>query len=212
MKPVIIGHAKLYHMDCMDLLRATPDKYFGLACVDPPYGIGMAGGKVGNSRVDYRKFAGNDLSIPDAEYFSEPRRVSVNQIIWGANYMTDHLPPSPCFIVWDKVQPAEFSMAMAEYAWASFDSPAKIFRQRVVGANKWRIHPTEKPIRLYEFLLTHYAKPGQRILDTHLGSGSSAIAANNFGFDFTGIELDKDYFDAACERIENAYRQQRMFP
>ena len=142
-----------YNMDCMEGMRQFPDKYFELAIVDPPYGIGMAGGKIGNSKTDYKNFAGNDETIPDSTYFKELFRISKNQIIWGGNYMTEHLPPSSSWIVWDKVQPEKFSMAMCELAWTSFKTPAKIFKKRIVGADDFRIHPTQKPVALYICLL-----------------------------------------------------------
>ena len=195
----------------MEYMKSLPDNAFDLAIVDPPYGISMGGGKVGNSKTDYKQFAGNDEKIPDKEYFVELMRISKNQIIWGANYMIEHLYPTSCFIVWDKVQPENFTMAMAEYAWASFSSPAKIYQKRVVGADKERIHPTQKPVALYEWLLTNYAKQGDKILDTHLGSGSHAIVCNNLGFEMVGCELDTDYFNTACKRIKFEAAQERLF-
>jgi site-specific DNA-methyltransferase (adenine-specific) len=147
--------------------------------------------------------------VPEDEYFYELQRASKNMIIWGGNYF--NLPPTPCFICWDKVQPENFTMAMCEFAWASFKSPAKIYKQRIVGADIERIHPTQKPVALYEWLLTNYAKQGDKILDTHLGSGSHAIACNNLGFELTACELDKDYFDASVKRITQANKQIRMF-
>ena len=198
--------------DCMDLMARYEDNYFDLAIVDPPYGIGMGGGKFGNSKTDFKQFAGSDECIPDANYFKEMMRVSKNYIVWGGNYMTEFLPPKPCFIVWDKVQPEQFTMAMAELAITSFNSPAKIFKQRIVGANKnGKIHPTQKPIKLYEWLLMNYAKENDKILDTHLGSGSIAIACHNLGYELTGCELDKDYYEAAIKRIEQHKQQQRLF-
>jgi len=198
--------------DCMDLMARYDDNYFDLAIVDPPYGIGMGGGKFGNSKTDFKQFAGSDECIPDANYFKEMMRVSKNYIVWGGNYMTEFLPPKPCFIVWDKVQPEQFTMAMAELAITSFNSPAKIFKQRIVGANKnGKIHPTQKPIKLYEWLLMNYAKEGDKILDTHLGSGSIAMACHNLGYELTGCELDKDYYEAATKRIEQHKQQQRLF-
>lgn len=189
--------------DCMDLMKSKPDKFYDLAIVDPPYGIGMGGGKIGNSKNNYKQFAGNDSSIPDADYFMELVRISKNQIVWGANYMLDHLSPTSCFIIWDKVQPEDFTMAMCEFAWTSMNSPAKIYKKRIVGADKdGRIHPTQKPIALYKWLLTNYAKKGQKILDTHGGSFSHAIAAYDLGFDLDIIELDEDYFNAGKSRFE----------
>jgi site-specific DNA-methyltransferase (adenine-specific) len=198
--------------DNMELMARYPDGYFDLAIVDPPYGIGMGGGKFGNSKTDFKQFAGSDESIPDAAYFIEMMRVSKNYIVWGGNYMSEYLPPKPCFIVWDKVQPEQFTMAMAELAITSFNSPAKIYKQRIVGANKnGKIHPTQKPVKLYEWLLMNYAKEGDKILDTHLGSGSIAIACHNLGFDLTACELDKEYYDAAIKRIEQHKNQTRLF-
>lgn len=193
-------------MDCMDALRQTPDKYYELCIVDPPYGIGISSNPV-RQQHDKKQW---DNAIPTADYFSQLMRVSKNQIIWGGNYFLDYLGASQGFVIWDKVQPQDFSLAMCEFAWSSIQSPAKIWKRSVL-AERNKIHPTQKPVDLYEWLLTNYAKPGQKILDTHLGSGSSAIAANNLGFDFVGCELDADYFAAACQRIENAQRQVSLF-
>lgn len=202
---------ELLHMDCMEYMKGCEDNAFDLAIVDPPYGIGMGGGKVGNSKKDYKMFHGGDKASPDQSYFNELRRVSKQQIIWGANHFIEHLAiNSSCWIAWDKVQPEKFSMAMMELAWSSFGSPAKIYRQRIVSADVERIHPTQKPVKLYKWLLTNYAEKGQRILDTHLGSGSSAIAAHYGGFDFVGCELDEDYYNAACARFDQATRQVAM--
>lgn len=196
-------------MDCMEGLKIFPDKYFELAIVDPPYGIGMSGGKVGNSKVDYKSFYGNDLTIPPPQYYAELFRVSQNQIIWGGNYMIEYLYPTSCFIVWDKVQPENFTMAMCEFAWTTFQTPAKIYKQRIVNADTDRIHPTQKPVKLYEWLLRNYAKNGDKILDTHLGSGSSRIAAYKMGFDFWGYEIDPDYFEQMEERFQ---REKQLVP
>lgn len=202
----------LYNQDCMDAMVGFTDNQFDLAIVDPPYGIGMAGGKWGNSKTDFKNFAGNDESIPQPEYYEQLLRVSKNYIVWGGNYMTEYLPPKPCFIVWDKVQPQEFTMAMAELAITSFDSPAKIFKQRIVGANKnGKIHPTQKPVKLYEWLLMNYAKEGDKILDTHLGSGSIAIACHNLKYNLTGYEIDTEYYEAAIKRLKQHQSQIRMF-
>ena len=206
MKPVIIGNATLYNCDCMDYMRGLPDKAFDLAIVDPPYGIGISSNPV-RQQHDKKQW---DNAIPTADYFSQLMRVSKNQIIWGGNYFLDYLGASQGFVIWDKVQPQDFSLAMCELAWISIQSPAKMWKRSVL-AERNKIHPTQKPVDLYEWLLTNYAKPGQKILDTHLGSGSSAIAANNLGFEFVGCELDADYFAAACQRIENAQRQVSLF-
>lgn len=197
--------------DNMLLMARYPDNYFDLAIVDPPYGIGMGGGKIGNSKKDYKQFAGQDNSIPQKEYFEELMRVSKNQIIWGGNYMIEYLYPTSCFLVWDKVQPQDFTMAMAEFAWTSFNSPAKICKKRIVGADEVRLHPTQKPIYLYKWILDLYAKEDFKILDTHLGSGSIAIACHDYKYDLTACELDKEYFDKAMERINNHRAQTKLF-
>jgi site-specific DNA-methyltransferase (adenine-specific) len=204
---------QLHNIDCMEYMASLPDKAFELAIVDPPYGIGMGSGHGGRKwdGKDYASFYGDDSSIPSAEYFIELRRVSHNQIVWGGNYMSHYLGPTRCFIIWDKAQPVEFSMAMCEYAWASFDQSAKLFRLRIVGADSNRIHPTQKPVALYKWLLKNYAKPNDRILDTHLGSGSIAIACHDMGFDLVGCELDKDYYEAASKRLKNHQAQGAMF-
>ena len=205
----------MYNMDCMEYMKSCKDNEFDLAIVDPPYGIGMgAGHKGSDKRGDknkHKNFAGGDSEIPTLDYFKELMRVSNNQIIWGANYMMHMLPSTPCYIVWDKKQPEAFSMAMCEFAWTSFKSPAKIYTQRVVGADIERIHPTQKPVKLYQWLLDKYAKPTDRILDTHLGSASSAIAAHYFGCEFVGLELDKWYFDESQKRFKDATAQTDMF-
>lgn len=204
---------ELLHGDCMDYMAGLPDKAFDLAIVDPPYGIGInlnMGRRKGDKKSDYHKFAGGDKHIPDEAYFIELCRVSNNQIIWGGNYMTDYLYPSPCWIMWDKGFSEDVSFAQFELAWTSFKSSAKKIGFNAAKNNN-RVHPTQKPIYLYRWLLTHYAKPGDRILDTHLGSASSAIAAHEMGFDFVGIELDKDYYDAAVKRYNNAILQTRLF-
>ena len=197
--------------DNMLLMARYPDNYFDLAIVDPPYGIGMGGGKIGNSKKDYKQFAGEDNSIPNKEYFEELFRVSKNQIIWGANYMIEHLYPTSCFLVWDKVQPQDFTMAMAEFAWTSFNSPAKICKKRIVGADDVRLHPTQKPVYLYKWILDLYGKDNLKILDTHLGSGSIAIACHDYDFELTACELDKEYYDKAIQRIKNHVSQTKLF-
>lgn len=201
--------------DNMALMARYPDKYFDLAIVDPPYGINMAMGHKGSDKRGdknkYKSFSGCDNQIPNAEYFAELKRVSKNQIVWGANYMTEYLEPTPCFIVWDKVQPEAFSMAMCEYAWTSFKSPAKIYKKRIVNADTIRIHPTQKPASLYKWILDKYAKAGDKILDTHLGSGSISIACHDYGFDLTACELDKEYFEAAVKRLKDHQKQLKIF-
>jgi len=195
---------ELLHMDCMEYMATLEDNAFDLAIVDPPYGIDwckqVENVNTGKNWVQYDR-KDWDSSAPNGDYFFEIYRVSKNQIIWGANYF-EGMHPSPCWVIWDKMQ--EFSGATFEMAWTSFKSPAKAFRmarcQAYVGISK--IHPTQKPVKLYEWLLKNYAKEGDRILDTHLGSGSSAIAAHYAGFDFVGCELDEDYYRAACDRFD----------
>ena len=204
---------ELLNCDCMEYMATVPDKYFDLSIVDPPYGIGAHKEiGLGNSRNGNRKaskWMGGDWDNekPSDEYFNELFRISKNQIIWGGNYFD--LPPTRCFLIWDKVQ--RIDMADCELAWTSFKTSARIYefsRSNLQGfRNPDRFHPCEKPVALYEWLLTNYAKKGQRILDTHLGSGSSAIAAHYFGVDFVGCELDKDYFDAAKARFDMATKQ-----
>ena len=204
-----IGKAELHNIDCMAYMATLPDKAFDLAIVDPPYGLGDSVVNSGGRFKRYHNKNGNwDNQIPSQEYFDELFRVSKNQIIWGGNYFP--LPNNKCFIVWDKQQPEGVSFAMAEYAWASFDSVAKIFRHRTQGQED-RFHPTQKPVKLYEWVLDKYAEKGQKILDTHLGSGSIAIACNNLGFNLVGCELDQDYYKAACDRVNKATAQERMF-
>ena len=197
-------------MDCMEAMKHFPDKYFELAIVDPPYGISInhnMGRRKGDRRSNYKKVTW-DNEPPTAEYFSELFRVSKNQIIWGANYF--QLPPSKCFIVWKKPQISEdVSFSMCEYAWASFDSTAKVIE--LYGQEADRIHPTQKPVKLYEWLLTRYAIKGDKILDTHVGSASSLIACHNLGFDYVGFELDKDYYSMANKRLNAAKAQASIF-
>lgn len=192
----------------MELMARYPDNYFDLAIVDPPYGIGdkFKGGRSGKMQFNEIVYKGWD-EAPSKEYFDELFRVSKNQIIWGGNYF--YLPPTRCFIVWDKRISEDFTLAMAELAWTSFDKLAKIYRLLVPKNGK--IHPTQKPVKLYEWLLMNYAKEGDKIIDTHLGSGSIAIACHNLGFDLTACELDKDYYDAAMKRLKQHQSQIRMF-
>jgi site-specific DNA-methyltransferase (adenine-specific) len=202
--------------DCLAVMRETPDKAYDLAIVDPPYGIDEAGGKMhahrslaGAGKLKNRILnTGNtkwDVA-PGPEYFSELRRVSKHQIIWGGNYFP--LPPTRGIIWWDKCQPWD-NFSHGELAWTSFDKPAKkfVFDNRTGG----KIHPTQKPIALYNWLLANYAKPGDRILDTHMGSGSIAIACHYRGHQLTACEIDSDYYAAAVERIQRETRQLTFF-
>ena len=191
----------------MEAMREMADKSIDIAIVDPPYGLGdrtMNGGCLQNSLVKFKKdiSKGWDNNVPDEKYFTELFRISKSQIIWGGNYFG--LPAHRCFIVWDKMTYIP-TMSQVEQAWTSFDSPARLVK---INSNQLdRQHPTQKPVKLYKWLLTHYAKQGDKILDTHLGSGSSRIAAHDLGFDFWGYELDKDYFEASEKRFKNHVSQ-----
>ena len=196
------------NMDCMDGMKEFPDKYFELAIVDPPYGIGekFKGGATG--KMNFNEIVNKDWDkAPSKAYFDELFRVSRNQIIWGGNYF--NLPPTRCLIVWDKQISEDFSLAMLEMAWTSFDKLAKIFRYSNPKGDK--IHPTQKPVKLYEWILTNYAKQGDKILDTHVGSASSLIACHNLGFDYVGFELDTDYYNMANDRLERVKAQTTIF-
>ena len=194
----------------MELMARYEDNYFDLSIVDPPYGINV------KTRVfdDGKKW---DNEIPKKEYFNELFRISKNQIIWGGNYFLDYLSPTPCFIIWDKKMTDKHLMSMSELAWTSFKTKNLIFRQPPVGDRGFynidgaRIHPTQKSIKLYEWLLINYAKEGDKILDTHLGSGSIALACHNLGFDLTACELDTEYYNAAIKRLKEHKQQLRMF-
>lgn len=198
-------------MDNMALMAEFPDKYFELAIVDPPYGIGVGNNKsgMGRRKGDARalyKMGDWDSEPPPVEYFEELRRVSENQIVWGANHFIDRMPiASPCWLVWDKRFSNEVSFADVELAHASFSSVSKKFTQHPNQLN--RIHPTQKPVALYNWILKNYAKPGDKILDTHLGSGSIAIACHYARLHLTACELDEDYFAAFTERYERETAQ-----
>lgn len=230
----------VHNMDCMEGMKQFPDKHFDLAIVDPPYGIGEDGRKSASRSGFVKQKNGTKIFVsadkylvknwdnqtPPNEYFIELLRVSKNQIIWGANHFWN-LPPSSCWVVWDKCNEGT-DQSDCELAWTSFKSAVRVFRfmwsgmmqgslsdGRVMEGNKKlnqkRIHPTEKPFQLYKWLLKNYAKEGNKILDTHLGSGSSRIAAYEMSFDFTGYEIDKDYFEAQEKRFKQHISQQRLF-
>ena len=190
----------------MELMSRYKDNYFDLAIVDPPYGINInSSGRLGHYGGKKKNW---DNDVPNDDYFRELFRVSKNQIIWGGNYF--NLPPTRCFLIWDKQQPENVSFASCEYAHTSFDKSAKTFYLRPQNADNIRIHPTQKPVKLYEWLLMNYAKEGDKILDTHLGSGSIAIACHNLGYDLTACELDKDYYLSAMKRINQHQAQLRI--
>ena len=209
-----------FNIDCMEYMKTLPDKAFELAVVDPPYGNGGGefssrngtrfGGRFDRYDKDkkLRKKSNWDY-FPGEDYFKELFRVSKNQIIWGGNYFS--LPPCRCFIIWKKTNILEnFSMAMCEYAWCSFNDNAKIIELSSQGITN-RFHPTQKPVALYEWIYSRYAKEGDKILDTHMGSGSSRIAAYNMGFDYVGCEIDKDYFEKEEERFREHSMQINLF-
>lgn len=188
-----------------------PDKHFDLAIVDPPYGINAGKMTMGSGKHKFKKGKNWDSLPPNKEYFDQLFRVSKNQIIWGGNYFTDILPISNDWIIWDKLNP-NLSFSEAELAWCSIKKNVRVFKHysaQVEGTGK--IHPTQKSVHLYRYCLEKYAKAGDKILDTHLGSGSIAIACHDYGFDLTACELDKDYFDAAVKRLNQHQSQQKLF-
>ncbi len=209
------SNISIYQRDCLEAMKEMEDNAFELAIVDPPYGIGYDGAKKSSGSHGGRKahdFKGWDSNIPTKEYFDELLRVSKNQIIWGANYMVKYLKPSMGWVVWRKDR-GEFSSSDAELAYTSFNRALREYTKNplVLVREGGTIHPTQKPICLYEWLLMNYAKEGDKILDTHLGSGSHAIACWNLNFDLTAFELDADYFKATTRRIEKHTRQIQMF-
>lgn len=204
--------SEAYNLDCLEAMKGMTDKSFDLAIVDPPYAHNS--GNAFTSRLQrYGDLSFNDTR-PTPEYFTELQRVSMNQIIWGGNYFLSDLHDTKCLVVWYKHQPV-ITYADAEIAWTSFQNKhTAVFDFKYFGnINREvdRSHPNQKPVALYKWLLTNYAKPGDRILDTHLGSGSSRIAAYDLGFDFTGYELDTDYFNAQEERFERHKAQPKLF-
>ena len=194
---------RMFNMDCMTAMKDMPEKAYDLAIVDPEYGADIKGPCGRFER--YGGLKSVNSNPPTSEYFAQLFRVSRHSIVWGANYFT--MPPCKCFIIWDKKQPQTASYAQAEYAWTNLDGTSKIFEKRIIGADDYRIHPTQKPVRLYEWLLKNYAKPGDKILDTHCGSGSILIACDIMGFDIDAYEIDKDYYEAAKERLERHKKQ-----
>ena len=216
----------LHNVDCLEFMKKCEDNQFDLAIVDPPYGIGY---DIACAKNNGKKFGGNtkakrntyhssgwDNQIPDAVYFSELKRVSKNQIIWGWNYFVAHLNDCPSYIVWNKKTNGNF--ADCESAWCSKRGPARVFEylwngmlQQNMKDKEIRIHPTQKPVQLYRWLLSNYAEKGNKILDTHLGSASIAIACDDMGFDLVATEIDIDYFTAAKKRLGQHRSQQRLF-
>ena len=209
-------NSRVYLMDCMELMKGYPDKYFDLAVVDPPYGLGMAtvsipSEKNTNSQQKFYKDLKSkkwDDNTPNKEYFNELKRVSKNQILWGGNYMAEHLGNTKCIIIWDKMTYIP-TMSQFEFAFCSFNKHPKMVKINSTDID--RIHPTQKPVALYDWIFMNYAKPDQKILDTHLGSQSSRIAAHKHGLDFTGCELDKEYFEQGCKRFDQYLSQPTLF-
>lgn len=215
-----------YNMDCMAGMATFPDNYFDLAIVDPPYGIGYdkqaaahGGQQYGNAAAPHKTYHSTnwDAAVPGEDYFNELFRVSKNQIIFGGNYFIDRIKRnSPCWIVWDKETGAN-NYADAELAWTSFNSPVRQFRYLWKGMlqgdmknKEVRIHPTQKPVALYKWILSNYASPGDKILDTHAGSASSLVACYDLGFDFVGFEIDEEYYRLASERLDAVKAQLRF--
>jgi site-specific DNA-methyltransferase (adenine-specific) len=216
---------RLFNCDCMAFMADIPNNYYELAIVDPPYGIGFAGfdkhyggGKAVAKTTIHKPFAGGDKSSPDVDYFVELMRVSKNQIIWGANHFISKMPyDSPSWVVWNKIN-GKNPFADCELGWSSFKTAVRMFSFKWQGMlqgdmkeKERRIHPTQKPVALYRWLLTNYAKPNDKILDTHGGSGSIAIACDMEGFDLDICEIDKDYFNASVKRYNTYKSQLKLF-
>lgn len=200
---------ELHNVDCLEFMKQCKDNQFDLAIVDPPYGIGMDGNN--NWSGSKHKVKNWDNDAPSKEYFNELFRISKNQIVWGANHFISRMPfDSKCWLIWDKKNDG-FSFADGEMAWTSFDTAVRFFRYHRGQQTDKRIHPTQKPVALYKWLLDKYAEQGQTIFDSHLGSGSIAVACDDLGFDLTACEIDKEYFDNAKKRIDIARRQIKMF-
>lgn len=206
-----VPSSEVYLEDCVKALKRYPDNHFDLAVVDPPYGLGnklVDGGAGRNGKFDKNRDSVKWDILPNDDYFNELMRVSKNQIIWGSNYF--QLPPTRCNLIWYKMQ--EFSGADFELAWTSFDKASKAFKMsRVEAYSDGKIHPCQKPIKLYEWILKNYANEGDLILDTHLGSGSSRIAAYKGGFNFIGFEIDQEYYEKQEKRFNDFKSQLRLF-
>lgn len=206
-----------YNVDCMDFLKSCKDNQYNLAIVDPPYGIDLANMNMGlgnspkSSKVKNRKWKAKDWdnSTQKKEYFEELFRVSKNQIIWGGNYFD--LPPCKKFIIWDKEIPDGLSFSDCEMAWTSFSGANKIFRYSAYKNKSEKSHPTQKPPQLYKYCLNKYAKEGDKILDTHGGSFSHAIACHDYNFELDICELDKEYFDSGVNRTKQHIKQLNLF-
>jgi len=217
---------ELHNVDCLPFMKQCEDKQFDLAIVDPPYGIGFDGhdqiiGKKGKKKGFNKKKLYSikewDKDRPSKDFFTELQRISKNQIVWGGNYFADLLPPTKGWIYWDKQPNGEnLTFSDGELAWTSFNKPLKCFSYGWIGfgmvnSGEKKIHPTQKPVALYKWILTKYAEIGSKIFDSHLGSGSIAIACDELGFDLTACEIDKDYFDKANKRLNPYRKQQSLF-
>lgn len=210
-----------YNMDCMDGMKEFPDNFFDLAIVDPPYGGVTQGGYMSNKMSGGVAKNRNDYHLslwqcdkPNETYFEELKRVSKNQVIWGGNYYASMLADSQCWLVWDKMKPKGIGFADVELAYTSFDLASRIFHfawngmvQGDMKHKENKIHPTQKPVRLYTWILSNYAKAGDKILDTHVGSASSLIACERMGFQYVGFEIDKEYYRLAQKRLEEERAQ-----
>jgi site-specific DNA-methyltransferase (adenine-specific) len=202
----------VFNSDCVEGMKQFPDKYFDLAVVDPPYGIG-AENQAGPKEHGWTQWAVKswDTETPKIDYFNELFRVSKNQIVWGGNYMTQFLRPSKCWLIWDKGQ-RDFSLADGEMAWTSFDKAMRINTiPRAIANQEDKLHPTQKPVKLYDWIYSKFAEEGMKVLDTHLGSGSNRIAAHKYKMDFTAFEIDKEYFDKQEQRYRDFISQTTLF-
>ena len=208
-----MSRIELHNVDCLPFMKQCSDKQFDLAIVDPPYGIGAGKMQMGKGKnKQWNNGKDWDSSVPSQEYFTELFRISQNQIIWGGNYFD--LTKTGGWIYWNKLRDKDISFADGELAWTSFLKNIKQIDLKYdgfLGADPERIHPTQKPVALYKWLLHKYAKPGDKIIDTHLGSGSIALACEEYGYDLTACEIDKEYFEAASKRLSDYRVQMRLF-
>ena len=201
-----MSEINFFNVDCVEFMKSKPDNYYDLAIVDPPYGISIE-----NSGTHFKKYKskGWDNEIPSEEYFNQLKRISKNQIIWGGNYFLDYLSNTKCMIVWDKKIAEKMSFAMCEIAWTSLNKGAKIYNK--IAAQDNRIHPTQKPIDLYRWLLQNYAEAGFKIIDTHGGSFTHAIACDMEGFDLDICEIDSEYYKNGVNEFQQYKRQGVLF-
>lgn len=206
---VINEHITLHCCDCLEYMKNVEDGYFDLAVVDPDFGLNEKISQGGTWAAKYKGFDGVLGGKPGKEYFEQLFRISKNQIVWGGNYFIDMLYPTRCYLIWDKAQKMD-TLADCEFAWTSFHSNAKVYKSGRNTGEK-RIHICQKPIGLYEWIYEKYTKDGDKIIDTHLGSGSSAIAAYRMKRSFVGIEINETYFNNAVERIEKHMSQLSLF-